>query len=76
MGSMMIYRYALFRHKYSFWGGLCELFVVALFLFSIALPLISETLLSLQVSSALWVFCFILFFVFSRSDKLRRSMHG
>ncbi len=72
----MIYRWALFRHKYSFLGAACELFVVALFLFSIALPLISETLLNLQISSALWGFCLSLFFVFSRSEKLRRSMHG
>lgn len=71
----MSYRWALFRHNYSFIGAAFELCIVALCIFSLALPLVSESLLTLQISSALLLFCFILMFIFARSDKLRSSMH-
>lgn len=47
----MSYRWALFRHNYSFIGAAFEIFIVALCIFSLALPLVSESLLTLQISS-------------------------
>lgn len=71
----MSYRWARFRHNHSFVGAAFELLIVALCIFSLALPFVSESLVTLQISSALLLFCFVLMFTFARSDKLRSSMH-
>ncbi|KAB0300341.1 hypothetical protein F2Z80_25020 [Vibrio fortis] len=71
----MSYRWARFRQSHSFLGAAFELFIVALCIFSLGLPFLSESLFTLQISSALLLFCFVLMFTFARSEKLRRSMH-
>ncbi len=71
----MVYKLAIFRHHYPLLGAGYELFVVLMAFSSVILPLIyEESLLVLGISSGLIIICFNLFLLFSKVDKIRRSM--
>jgi uncharacterized membrane protein YfcA len=72
----MIYRWALFRNKNKHVGLIIEIITILIAIAAITLPLISESLLTLKICFGLCVICFVLFFIFSKGDKLRQSMHG
>lgn len=71
----MVYKLAIFRHHHPLLGAGYELFVVLMAFSSVILPLIyEENLLVLGISSGLIIICFNLFLLFSKVDKIRRSM--
>lgn len=70
----MVYKWALFRHQNRSLGRILELFVIALSVVSIVLPLISEEIWVLGIASCLALFCLITFAFFAVSDKARIRM--
>lgn len=70
----MAYRWAIFRNKHPLLGSGFELFVIALLIFSVVLPLVSESMFSLATAASLWLFGLTSVCVFARSEKYQSSM--